>query len=118
MQALGVAGGLVAGQRAIQKTPMMQTRAAQTPYATPARSPEAVTAIPLLDALSYQEPPFASGGRIGRATGGRVDPQIHAQRLILAAERAKKEASGQTEALLEQPDEHIVKALDIAKRHI
>jgi hypothetical protein len=53
-----------------------------------------------------------------RATGGRVDPQIHAQRLILAAERAKKEASGQTETLLEQPDEHIVKALDIAKRHI
>lgn len=56
--------------------------------------------------------------RQGRATGGRVDPQIHAQRLILAAERARKEASGQTESLLEQPDEHIVKALDIAKRHI
>lgn len=56
--------------------------------------------------------------RMQRASGGRVDPQFHAEKLIRAAEEAKKAASAATEPLLEQPDEHIVKALDIAKRHI
>jgi hypothetical protein len=58
------------------------------------------------------------GGRIPRATGGRTAGGLTADQLILAAERAKKEHGKSTESLLDEPDEHITKALEIAKRHL
>jgi len=50
-----------------------------------------------------------------RATGGRV---MTAERMMSMAKRAKKEIESQTKALLEEPDEHIVKALKVANEHI
>jgi hypothetical protein len=90
---------------------------AQKPFRTPAREPRAATAVPLGLPYAGPESEFPES-RVGRASGGRVDAQFHAEKLIKAAEQAKKAASAMTEPLLEQPDEHIVKALDIAKRHI
>lgn len=59
-------------------------------------------------------------GRLGRRSGGRVavDHAREAQSLIVAAERAKKEHNGSTEAILHTPDEHVVKALEVANRSI
>jgi hypothetical protein len=50
-----------------------------------------------------------------RATGGRI---MTADRMISMAKRAKKEIESQTKALLDEPDEHIVKALKVANEHI
>jgi len=117
-QVLGAGAATLGARRGFEMLPAVQSRMAQRPYSTPARDPRAATVVPLAGAQLEPEPPFASGGRIERASGGRVDPQFHAEKLIRAAEQAKKAASAATEPLLEQPDEHIVKALDIAKRHI
>ena len=57
----------------------------------------------------------ASGGRVGRATGGKV---IDAQTLVRNAERAKKRINEGTEPLLTVPDETITKALAIANEKI
>ena len=55
--------------------------------------------------------------RTQRASGGRTRSSI-AESLMRAAERAKRELSKETEVLLEKPDEHIAKALQVAKQHI
>ncbi len=60
----------------------------------------------------------AFGGRIGRATGGRVGADVEAEALIRAAERAKKSFNKTTEPLLNAPDNHIAKALEVANRAI
>ena len=60
----------------------------------------------------------ASGGRIERKSGGRISPASKADRLILAAEKAKKYINKHTEALLNEPDATIVHALSIAKKAI
>lgn len=60
----------------------------------------------------------AGGGRVARADGGRIDIQRGVRALMRAADNAKKSISKTTESLLEQPDEHIAQALDIAKKHI
>ena len=57
-----------------------------------------------------------SGGRVGRATGGRLGGFTTAAMLVAAAERAKKNNGKTTEALLNQPDEAITRALAIANR--
>lgn len=71
---------------------------------------------------SQQEAPpageRANGGRIARASGGSVDALRGARALMRAAENAKKNISKTTEALLDQPDEHIAQTLNAAKRHI
>ncbi|NDG84675.1 MAG: hypothetical protein EBX52_06505, partial [Proteobacteria bacterium] len=60
-----------------------------------------------------------AGGRIGRKAGGRIGaPGIAAEKLIVAAERAKKNQGGATSALLNVPDETITKALAVANEHI
>lgn len=53
--------------------------------------------------------------RQGRKAGGRV---MSAQHMLAAAERAKKEISGGTQALLKSSDENIAKALEIAKQNL
>ena len=58
--------------------------------------------------------------RIERKAGGRVgvDHDRLADRLVGAAERAKKGISRGTEQLLEMPDDHIAHALELANRSI
>lgn len=63
----------------------------------------------------------AAGGRIGRASGGRIDHAKHdmlVNRLMTMAKRAKKGADAATEPLLNAPDESIVKALNVAQQAI
>jgi hypothetical protein len=61
---------------------------------------------------------LASGGRVARASGGRIIHEDAADKLIRAAEIAKKNIGKQTETILEKPDEHVVQALAVANRHI
>jgi hypothetical protein len=66
-------------------------------------------------------PPRRAGGRVGRASGGRLMRNDHAARaaaLIKAAEAAKKAHNATTEGILEQPDEAVAKALSIANKAI
>lgn len=61
----------------------------------------------------------ATGGRIGRASGGRImNHAAVADRLIAAADRAKKTQSKGTETLLNHSDDAIASALEIANSHI
>ena len=74
-----------------------------------------------LRAVIGAQPRFA-GGRVGRASGGKIsDVRRHeylVNRLLTAAKDAKKATDKATETLLNVPDEHIVKALDVAQRAI
>ena len=56
--------------------------------------------------------------RTGRATGGRIGRGMTSQMLIAAVERAKAEGQKSTESILEQPDEHVVRALKVANENI
>jgi hypothetical protein len=70
------------------------------------------------DPANYQLPPMVPD-RPGRAAGGKVmNAEAHADRLVAMAERAKNKHSESTKPLLNAPDEHIAKALEIANRHI
>jgi hypothetical protein len=63
----------------------------------------------------------ATGGRIQRASGGRIDGGRHealVNKLMKKAERAKSVSNKVTEPLLEVPDKAIVKALDMAQQAI
>lgn len=55
--------------------------------------------------------------REGRATGGKVTGSV-ADRLLKEAEKAHKYHQKSTEEILDAPDEHVVKALTVAKKHI
>lgn len=50
-----------------------------------------------------------------RKSGGRV---MSAQHMLAAAERAKKDISGKTKVLLNSSDDHVAKALEIAKQNL
>lgn len=70
---------------------------------------------------SQRQPQRFAGGRVGRASGGRLVRTDHAARaasLIRAAEAAKKAHNKTTEDILEQPDEAVAKALSIANKAI
>jgi hypothetical protein len=56
--------------------------------------------------------------RQGRASGGKVSSTSIADRLITAAESAKRMSNKATEPLLRTSDESIARALEIANRHI
>jgi hypothetical protein len=64
--------------------------------------------------------PHAAGGRVPFARGGKIDDghERLVNRLMRMAEHAKKASNEVTEPLLKAPDEHIVKALAIAKKAI
>jgi hypothetical protein len=69
----------------------------------------------------YLKKVMASGGRIGRASGGRVDTGRREQlvnRLMTMAKSAKKLTDKTTEPLLNAPDDAVVKALDVAQQAI
>jgi hypothetical protein len=56
--------------------------------------------------------------RPNRASGGKVNSTSIADRLVIAAESAKKMSNKATEPLLRTSDESIARALEIANRHI
>ena len=57
------------------------------------------------------------GGRIGRKSGGRISShEAEADRLIMAAERAKRGIGQKTQSILEKPDEIVVQALKRANQ--
>jgi hypothetical protein len=56
--------------------------------------------------------------RPNRASGGKVSSSSIADRLIIAAESAKRMSNKATEPLLRTSDESIARALEIANRHI
>ena len=58
------------------------------------------------------------GGRIERASGGRIGAQGKAFNLIKAAELAKRRIGKETEQILDRPDEVVVKALQVANRNL
>jgi hypothetical protein len=61
------------------------------------------------------------GGRVGRAEGGKVDDDVVerlSNLLMTRVHAAKKIENKRTEPLLNQPDEHIVRALNVAQRAI
>lgn len=72
-------------------------------------------------AINKPSPNAATGGRIQRASGGRIDSGRHealVNKLMKKAERAKSVSNKVTEPLLEVPDKAIVKALDMAQQAI
>ncbi len=98
-------------------------------YATRAASPAAVAlARQRPEIINYatqattppqeERPYFPGEERSGRATGGRINRGMTAQMLIAAVERAKAEGQKTTESILEQPDEHVVRALKVANENI
>ena len=87
-------------------------------------SPEAILRIqdrlanitsPMAYERSLDEP---KEKRQGRASGGKVGSSSIADRLVMAAESAKRMSNKATEPLLRTSDESIAKALEIANRHI
>ena len=79
----------------------------------------------VLDALSKAMANFegdkrsATGGRIGRASGGRImNHKSEADNLIRLADKTKKSLNNSTESLLAVPDEAVTKALSIANEAI
>ena len=87
-------------------------------------SPEAILRLqdrlanitsPMAYERSLDRPPEE---RQGRATGGKVNSSSIADRLITAAESAKRMSNKATEPLLRTSDESIARALEIANRHI
>jgi hypothetical protein len=60
---------------------------------------------------------YTRENREGRATGGKVGGSI-AQRLVDEAAKAHKYHQKTTEEILDAPDEHVVKALAVANKHI
>ena len=61
---------------------------------------------------------LATGGRVARASGGRIMHEDASDKLIRAVEIARKGIGKQTEEILNKPDEHVVQALAVANRHI
>ena len=64
--------------------------------------------------------PYTQEDRAHRKSGGRVggDHEAAADQLVRAAERAKRGQSAQTEALLNQSDDAVAQALEVANRSI
>jgi len=87
-----------------------------------------VKSEPYVQPLAYQEerarqnvePLFGEKNpiEVSRATGGRINRGMTSQMLIAAVERAKAEGQKTTESILEQPDEHVVRALKVANENI
>ncbi len=79
-----------------------------------------------LSAIARAAPPSASeaernqaaGGRVERASGGRINPSAMADRIIGQIEKARRELQSQTSSLLNHDDETVVKALKVANERI
>jgi hypothetical protein len=94
------------GAPAFKRTPETGSRYVPTPSSEPFRSKE--------EEPSYGPPQPLPPLTIRRATGGRVGGI--AAKLMSDVERARKEVSGKTKALLNADDTHIARALEVANR--
>jgi hypothetical protein len=56
--------------------------------------------------------------RPARASGGRINPSSKADGLVMAAEKAKKNINKTTEPLLNETDNNVAHALEIAGKHL
>lgn len=118
------AGGTIAGQkivdlaRKVMASPAIQEMIIKN--ASRGVSSSAPFVMPSISGIQGAVMGQASGGRVERKAGGRVgvDHDRLADRLVGAAERAKKGISRGTEQLLEMPDDHIAHALELANRSI
>ena len=138
---LGLAGGGLSRLGAVKGSDFMAARAANRPpsevprgYTFPTARVAPVMGAQAVPGLEQTIPPVvedfqrrqqlapeeqrAFGGRVGRATGGRVGVDVEADALVRAADRAKKNFNRTTEPLLNTPDNHIAKALEAANRAI
>jgi hypothetical protein len=68
----------------------------------------------------FGRPASRAGGRIARATGGKIGGSVEGllNKLMIATEDAKKRSNSKTEDLLEVHDDHIAKALEVADKAI
>jgi len=92
------------------------------------RTPSIRTGIPLVAQATptlqtqledvFDAEPRYTGGRIERKAGGRISPDAHADRLVAAAESAKRRLVEETKPLLNEDDNTIAKALEIANQHV
>jgi len=138
---LGTMGAIGGRMGAVKGSDLMAARAANRPppdvprgYTFPSARVAPVMGAQAVPGLEQTIPPVfeeferrqqlapeemrASGGRVGRANGGRVGVDVEADALIRAAERSKKDFNKTTEPLLNTPDNHIAKALEVANRAI
>lgn len=121
---MGAAGAIKPALSAIKQSPIVQkSLAARGPasVARPYRFPSVRTGLPLAtgaapEATENYENIRPLTIRPGRASGGKVGHEHLVNRLMKACASAKKDEDGSTKALLDAPDEHIVKALDVAQR--
>lgn len=121
---IGAIGAIKPAVSAIKQTEMVQKSLANRPpptVARPYRYPSVRTGLPLAtsaapEAEENYENIRPLTIRPGRAHGGKVGHEHLVNRLMKACASAKKDEDGSTKALLDAPDEHIVKALDVAQR--
>lgn len=121
---MGAAGAIKPTLSAIKQSPIVQkSLAARGPasVARPYRYPSVRTGLPLAtgsapEATENYENLRPLTIRPGRAHGGKVSHEHLVDRLMKACVSAKKDEDGSTKGLLDAPDEHIVKALDVAQR--
>ena len=75
---------------------------------------------PTARSVMTQIPARFAGGRIGRASGGKVKKNVQhlVDRLMNLAEQAKRSTDNNTKPLLDAPDASIVKALRVANEAI
>jgi len=123
LQAFGMAGlGSVAlgGLHGIGAAALASPKlAGMTQYGL-GRLEGAVGSIPAPPAIATNALSQIGDDRIGRKSGGRVggDHMVAADQLVRAAERAKKELGRSTEPLLNQSDDAVAHALEVANRSI
>jgi hypothetical protein len=116
----GLAGESIgAGARGLSKSMQIKAQQAGAPVVRPEIDvPVPVRNIsalyPTEQEVGYRLPPE----RTGRASGGRIGSDAKAEQLIAAAERAKNNLGKETKSILNTPDEHIARALEIANKHI
>jgi hypothetical protein len=109
--ATGAAGGasVAAALRAIRNSKVIEAAERRRALYQPI-NPAIVSAGPAAT---------VAGERQERKSGGRVDShEAEADRLVMAAERAKKGLSAHTEGLLNTSDDAVASALEIANRSI
>lgn len=113
------------GLRGLSKSMQIKAQQAGAPVVRPeVNVPAPVRNIsglyPTEEEAGYGLPPPLTirPDRTGRASGGRISSESKADQLIMAAERAKNSLGKETKSILNTPDEHIARALEIANKHI
>lgn len=119
LAALG-AESVNAGARGLARSLQIRAEQAGAPVVRPEVTiPAPVRNVPGLYPVEEESGYGLPPDRVGRADGGKVmGAEGHADRLVAMAEKAKHNLGKETKPLLNAPDEHIAKALEIANRHI